>query len=112
MSSYFVTAFSNVVMPANDPRVHANPKIVPALIPKNKAVIQKSVNDAIKIKMKMKNKNLIAMSVPLSYVYIITDRPGLSISLVNSHYSPHEWGRFADLDICRPRALPYTYNLG
>ncbi len=85
-----MTALPNVVTPANDPRVHANPKIVPALIPKNKAVIQKSVNDAIKIKMKMKNKIFKAMSVPLSYVYIITDRPGMSISLVNSHYSPHE----------------------
>jgi len=94
-----VTALPNVVTPANDPRVHASPRIVPALIPKNKAVIQKSVNDAIKIKMKTKNKNLIAMSVPLSYVYMITDCPGLSISLMNSHYSPHEWGRFADLDI-------------
>ena len=61
--------------------------------------MQKSVNDAIKIKMKMKNKIFKAMSVPLIYVYIITDCPGLSISLMNSHYSPHEWGRFADLDI-------------
>ena len=89
MSSYFVTAFSNVVMPANDPRVHASPRIVPALIPKNKAVRQKSVNDAIKIKMKTKNKNLIAMSFSL-VMYIIADRPGMSISLMNSHYSPHE----------------------
>ena len=94
-----MTALPNVVTPANDPRVQASPRIVPALIPKNKAVIQKSVNDAIKIKMKMKNKIFKAMSVPLSYVYIIADRPGLSISLMNSHYSPHEWGRLADLDI-------------
>ena len=61
MSSYFVTAFSNVVMPANDPRVQNKPRIVPALIPKSKAPVIKSPNDAIKIKMKMKNKNLIAM---------------------------------------------------
>ena len=89
MSSYFVTAFSNVVMPANDPRVQNKPKNVPALIPKNKAVMQKSVNDAIKIKMKMKNKIFKAM--PFSLVmYIIADRPGMSISLMNSHYSPHE----------------------
>ena len=67
-----MTAFPNVVTPANDPRVQNKPRIVPALIPKNKAVIQKSVNDAIKIKMKMKNKIFKAMSVPLSYVYIIT----------------------------------------
>ena len=64
-----MTAFPNVVTPANDPRVHASPRIVPALIPKNNAVIQKSVNDAIKIKMKMKNKNLIAM--PFSLVMCI-----------------------------------------
>ena len=69
MSSYFVTAFSNVVMPANDPRVQASPRIVPALIPKNKAVMQKSVNDAIKIKMKMKNKIFKAM--PFSLVMCI-----------------------------------------
>ena len=69
MSSYFVTAFPNVVTPASDPRVQNKPKIVPALIPKDKAVIQKSVNDAIKIRIKMKNKNLIAM--PFSLVMCI-----------------------------------------
>ena len=89
MSSYFVTAFSNVVMPANDPRVHASPKIVPALIPKSKAPVTKSPNDAIKIKIKMKNKIFKAMSFSL-VMYIIADRPGMSISLMNSHYSPHE----------------------
>ena len=107
-----MTAFPNVVTPANDPRVQNNPRIVPSLIPKNKAPVIKSPNDAIKIKMKMKNKNLIAMSVPLSYVYIITDRPGLSISLVNSRYSPHEWGRFADLHHLGALAHLYTYDLG
>ena len=65
LSSYFVTAFPNVVTPANDPRVQANPRIVPALIPKNKAVMQKSVNDAIKIKIKMKNKIFKAISFSL-----------------------------------------------
>ena len=64
-----MTALPNVVTPASDPRVQNKPKIVPALIPKNNAVIQKSVNDAIKIKMKMKNKNLIAM--PFSLVMCI-----------------------------------------
>ena len=69
MSTYFVTAFPNVVTPASDTRVQNKPKIVPALIPKNKAVMQKSVNDAIKIKMKMKNKIFKAM--PFSLVMCI-----------------------------------------
>ena len=72
MSNYFVTAFSNVVMPANVPTVQTNARIVPGLTgPSIKAPQINKAVDARNIRIKVMNKILIAMSFSLSYVYII-----------------------------------------
>ena len=66
MSNYFVTAFSNVVMPANVPIMQTNARIVPISTgPSIKAEPINKVVDARNIKIKMKNKILIAMSFSL-----------------------------------------------